>query len=185
MTKQTTPRVFNFLDDAATTFSLPIPEAPKRAGPGVENALPFKAWFDKRMADALAGKQPHLFVANEFFVLRAEDPKKATVEAASAKLNDQFNKWRDQTKKVITAAQREAPRKNDAGKMVAGKLISEEVSTNEERGGYILHRRIRTGKEGIDGITEPGVSIWLDHAGGAAARAAAEAKASEADKTPA
>ena len=173
----TAPRVFEF----TTVFSMPIPKealAPKKPRADNENALPFKEWFTANMQAADEGKQPAVFVPSAYWTEeRKNDPAKTSPEIRMGKLRDQFKAWQAETK-VVTVPQVREPNTKDAnGKIVKmGKVTTEEVSTNEARGGYFLIAMARNGKEPKDvfpsGKPEAGVMLWLDSAKGKAAREA-------------
>ncbi len=166
MTTTKTPRVFEF----TTEFSLPIP-AEAFTKPVFRrdsaNDLPFKGWFDANAAAAKEGKTPATFVPFAYFVeARKIDADKVDGAYVKGKLRDQFNAWRDQ-KKVITTPMVREPHVmgvSKDGKPVIkklGKVTTEEVSTNVERGDLMLVQIERTGKEKLEGIKEPGISMWL------------------------
>lgn len=98
-----------------------------------ESQLPFRAAFSAGEADAIAKKQPHIFVPLSYFVEeRNVAADKATPAYVRAKVRDQFKSWQ------------------------------EEPSATPARLTIVLPAVNRTGNEGIEGITEPGVSFWLD-----------------------
>lgn len=96
------------------------------------NALPFRRWFTTYADKALDGKQPHMFVPTRYWVeARNVAADKATEAYAKGKVRDQFATWRK----------------------------SDEAPEGKERLQCITVAR--TGQEGIDGITEAGISVWL------------------------
>lgn len=96
------------------------------------NALPFRRWFTNYAGPALEGKQPHLFVPTRFWVeARGADAEKVTERYQKDKLKGQYDAWRK----------------------------SEEAPKDAER--LKLTLIYRTGQEEIEGIAEPGISLWL------------------------
>lgn len=98
------------------------------------NELPFKAWYAKFAQEALDGKQPHLFVPHAYWTDAREVPAEKVTDGYSK------TKLRDQFngfKKVTEIKGVDALNIITLG---------------------------RTGKEGITGIEEPGISLWLTKA---------------------
>lgn len=95
------------------------------------NALPFRAWFEKHGQAGVEGKQPHQFIAHRYWV------EARNVEAAKATGSYAKQKLREQFKNWGDAE----------GKETHSKLNLVIID--------------RTGSEGIKGIEEPGISIWL------------------------
>lgn len=89
-----------------------------------------------------------MFLPKAFWETRDVDMSKVDGAYQKGKLRDQFNKWRDETKVITTPRVRGEPEYNADGKLVKqGKVLTEEVSTNEERGKYVFFAVERTGKE--------------------------------------
>ncbi|RWP84766.1 MAG: hypothetical protein EOR11_20105 [Mesorhizobium sp.] len=139
-------RAFSFAPVALA--ALPdIPTAVKRA-PN-ENDLPFRKEFFSKVPDVVQepGQSATLFVPKAFWETRDVDMSKVDGAYQKGKLRDQFNKWRDETK-VITQARERGEAEWKDGKLVKqGKVLKEEVSTNEARGKYVFFAVERTGKE--------------------------------------
>lgn len=138
-----TPRIFEF----TPTFSLPVPEnVPARAKQS--NALPFPDLFTSVEDKAANNEAPHFFIPTAFWHSRPSIKAENVTEGwMKAKLRDAFNKWRDETATT-------PPQKDAKGNIVV-------PAVNEKRGRFMLIALARTGKEGIEGIEEPGISIWL------------------------
>lgn len=153
MAKQVAPkeeapkRTFSFAPVALA--ALPdIPTTTKRAPS--ENDLPFRKEFFAKVPETVTekGQSATLFVPKAFWETRDVDMSKVDGAYQKAKLRDQFNKWRDETKVVTKERVRGEAEYNTVGKLVKqGKVITEEESTNEKRGHYVFFAVERTGKE--------------------------------------
>ncbi len=98
----------------------------------IADKLPFKALFSAVEEAALTGHSPHYFIPAAYWIYeRGSLADKCTGGYQKNKLRGQFNDW-------VAAKGAPVTRSNLA-------LIAVE----------------RSGKEGINGIGEPGVSIWL------------------------
>lgn len=95
------------------------------------NALPFKQMFADVEERALKGEQPHYFIPNAWWVKVREADPAKVAKAGYAK-----EKVRNQFNAWVKAD----PKKREPLKLIA---------------------LDRTGKEGIKGIEEPGLSFWL------------------------
>lgn len=136
-----------------------------------ENDLPFRRDFFSKVPDTVQdkGQSATLFVPKAFWETRDVDMSKVDGAYQKSKLRDQFNKWRDETKVIVTPRVRGEPTRDKAGKVIKqGEVTQEEVSTNEKRGHYVFFAVERTGKEPEKiwtdmGLTakdaEPGVQV--------------------------
>lgn len=138
-----------------SAFEESIPEAATKAQPRA-NALPFPAMFSAvEEIVKTTGRKAPWFIPARFWKERAKATTEITGSYQKDKLRGQFNKWKDEEGQ---AAKRE---------------------------GFTLLLVARTGKEGIPGIGEEGVSMWLDYAEPKKAETKAPAPEAPAEEKPA
>lgn len=115
------------------TVGVPIPEEATKRGSQPGNKLPFEDIFSAMapVADTAGPEGVHQFLPNSFWT-----GERGLPAATIAKTGWVKGKVRDQFN---------AWKKKD----------------EEARGKYAFFAVLRTGKEGIDGITEPGLSYWV------------------------
>jgi hypothetical protein len=113
------------------TFSLPIPEVV----PQRASELPFKDYFSKVEKDAKEGKEPHLFLPHAFWTAPKEQGGRGVPK---------MNPSADAYAKSKVRDQFNAWKKQDSA-----------------RAKLTLVLIARSGSEGIEGITEAGISFWV------------------------